>query len=76
MRATFNKMNDMVRLSQFYEGIWGNRGLPPLILNLSTRRKMVILMPWLLCPLTEQKAGYVPEMVWMFLKREKSVVPR
>ena len=57
MRATFNKLNDKVSLSQFYEGMWGKRSLPPLILILSTRRQMVNLMPWLLCPLIEQKAG-------------------
>jgi len=55
--ATFNKLNDKVSLSQFCEGMWGNRSLPPLILILSTRRQMVNLTPWLLCPLTEQKAG-------------------
>lgn len=38
MRATFNKLNDNARLSPFHEGIWGKRGLPPLILNISTRR--------------------------------------
>jgi hypothetical protein len=51
-----NKLND-VGLSLFYEGTWGKRSLPPLILILSTRRQMVNLMPRLFCPLTEQKAG-------------------
>jgi hypothetical protein len=55
MRATFNKLNDKVSFSQFYEGMWGKRSLPPLILILSTRRQMVNLMPWLFCPLIEQK---------------------
>jgi len=57
MRATFNKLNNKVSLSQAYEGMWGKRSLPPLILILSSRRQMVKLMPWLLCPLIEQKAG-------------------
>ena len=60
MTATFNKLNDKVSLSEFYEGMWGKRSLPPLILILSTRKKMVKLTPWLLCPLID------PEMVWMF----------
>ena len=51
VRATFNKLNDKVSLSQSYEGMWRKGTLPPLILILSTRRKMVNLMPWLLCPL-------------------------
>jgi hypothetical protein len=57
VRATFNKLNDKVSLSQFYEGMWGKRSLPPLILILCTTREMVKLTPWLLCPLIEQKAG-------------------
>ena len=55
--ATFNNLNDKVSLSQFYEGMRGKRSLPPLILILSTRKQMVNLTPWLLCPLIEQKAG-------------------
>jgi len=57
VKATFNNPNDKVSLSQFYEGMWGKRSLPPLILILSTKKQMVNLTPRLLCPLIKQKAG-------------------
>jgi hypothetical protein len=64
------------------EGVRGNTGILPLIINLSSRRKLVI--GFTLHPLyprkaslepNEQDAGRAPDSVWSLWEREISVVP-